>query len=560
MAETAPGCTLGDLLSNDRLGLTLLSERPEVGARVVRGAKLVHGKEPGEIPEDVVLVASTSAADGVEGVDQLRALVALPGSRIIVVWGVPGDIDLLATTHVVLSLATDADPADLIAEIAVLAAGASQSPVGKLTSLQRSLTRALAEPNALQALTARTAKVCNAVVTVLSGTGVARYATGPLPLSRFLPELSRTSSDAQVFAVEGWHGLAVRIADSPTADDKNSWFLAASRRASFPDRYSEAAIYIAASLAETSIRLDVAAQRQERAVRSGVLEQVLAMRFERHDAELTGRVASLGISLEQEARVIALELARRTRTQRDATALDALYLRIDRALAAAGIPNLLSLREDAVIGLVQAPAPAIGRAFVKGGSDRSNFLLGIGRYATDVGHVVDSYHDAQLAVRILRRDGASRTSLSYEDFDFATRLFSNVGLDKMGEWADELLRPVEDQPILLDALSAYFDCRQNIMEAADVLTIHHNSLRYRLSKIESALKLNLRDPSAVSSLFLALTAMSMARGESATRVITPAVRSAETGQARGEGAAGVVLSETPGGLSKQFGAAVGPER
>lgn len=560
MAETAPGCTLGDLLSNDRLGLTLLADRRGARARAVRGAKLVHGKNPGEVPEDIVLVAPSGSPDQMDIKDQLRGLFALPGSRIIVVWGAPADADLPATTHVVLSLPADSDPADLIAEIAVATAAADQTPVGKLTSLQRSLTRALAEPDAMQALTARAAKLCNAVVTVLSGTGVARYSTGPLPLSRFLPEISRTSSDAQLFAVEGWQGLAVRIADSPATDEKNSWFLAASRRDSFPDRHSEAAIYIAAALAETSIRLDVAAQRQERAVRSGVLEQVLAMRFDRHDAELAGRVASLGISLEQEARVIALELTRRARTQRDATALDAVYLRVERALAAEGIPHLLSLRENAIIGLVQASAATIGRAFVKGGPDRTDFLLGIGRDAADVGHVVDSYYDAVLAVRILRRDGASRTSLSYEDFDFATRLFSNVGLDKMGEWADELLGPVEDQPILLDALSAYFECRQNIMEAADVLSIHHNSLRYRLSKIESALKMNLRDPSAVSSLFLALTALSMARGESATRVITPAARVDQTGQPRGAVAAGVVLSETPGGLSKQFGAAVGPER
>jgi hypothetical protein len=43
--------------------------------------------------------------------------------------------------------------------------------------------------------------------------------------------------------------------------------------------------------------------------------------------------------------------------------------------------------------------------------------------------------------------------------------------------------------------------------AADTREIHHNSSRYRLAKVESLLNIRLREPAAVSSVFLALTAL-----------------------------------------------------
>lgn len=565
MTETAPGCTLGDLLANDQLGLTVLADQPGARSRVLRGARLTSAKDSADTADDVVLVLAQRPRDGTEVAAELAGPLGLPGSRVIVAWlpdgGLPGPPALPTGAHVLLGLAAAADPGELIAEIARATVPVDGTPTQRLTSLQRSLTRALADPNPLQALTARTAKLCNAVVIILSSDGTTTHATGPLPLSLLLPEIARTDSESQKFAVQGWYGLAVRIAAGASGGEKNSWLVTASRRASFPDRYSEAAIYIAASLAETSLLIDLAAQQQERAVRSGVLEQLLAMRLERHDAELAGRVASLGISFDHEVRAISLEFAPHTSAARESKELDALYFLVERVLAAERIPHLLTLREGAVIGLAQASVPTIRRAFVKGGPTTAEYLLGVGRDAADTGHVVDSYHDAQLAVRVLRRDDTGHTSLSYEDFDFATRLFSTIGLDRMSEWADELLRPLDDQQILLDALAAYFECQQNIMDAAESLMIHHNSLRYRLAKIESALNLTMRDPSAVSSLFLALTARSMVQAESrAARSITPGTRTGRAGDARGAGAAGAVLSEAPGELSARFGAAIGPER
>jgi sugar diacid utilization regulator len=122
-----------------------------------------------------------------------------------------------------------------------------------------------------------------------------------------------------------------------------------------------------------------------------------------------------------------------------------------------------------------------------------------------------------LAVRTLRRVAPEQWVMAYEDFDFATRLFSDVGLDRMVAWAEEFLAPLADRENLLDGLRSYFEHDQNINLAADDLSLHHNSLRYRLTKVEELLGINLKQPAAVSSLFLALTAIDLTRQPTSLR-------------------------------------------
>ena len=143
--------------------------------------------------------------------------------------------------------------------------------------------------------------------------------------------------------------------------------------------------------------------------------------------------------------------------------------------------------------------------------------MGIGRRVQHVSDVAASYHDAQLAIHTLKRAPSGPRVMTYEDFDFATRLFSDIGIDRMTSWARDFLAPLIDRDPLLDGLVAYFEHSQNMNAAAESLNIHHNSLRYRLSKVEEMLNLNLRDPAALSSLFLALAARDLERVQAAAR-------------------------------------------
>ena len=566
MTTTETGCTLGELLANEQLGLALLTDRPGARARPVSGARLALGQDLDDVPDDLVLVLVERPPTTELLLGTLARIAGTPGSRIIA-FAQPDDLEAgpleeIAGPHILLGLPAASDPAELIGEIGRATALAEEALTRQLTSLQRALAQVLAAPVPLQALTARVAQICNAVVTLVGADGVSEFATGPLPLSLLMPEISGSEDEAQTFAVGGWYGMAVRVNDPAHGRDAPAWLLVAARRDGFPDPYSTAAVFIAASLAETSLQIDLGALRQERAVRSAVLEQALALRAERHDAELAGRIASLGVSFDHEARAVVIELARSSSAARDATTLEGLYESLQRTLDEDDIAHLTVLRENRIVSLAQASPATVRRSIVKATPTPRDFLVGIGRDAADLGHVVDSYHDAQLAIRVLRRDKAVRPSMCYEDFDFATRLFSDVGMDRMSEWANELLRPLEDKRTMLVTLSTYFEHSQNIMEAAEALAVHHNSLRYRLSKIESTLQVSLRDPSAVSSLFLALTTLSMVEAENGTPRggLAPGARPQPAGDAKGAQAAGAVLTEARQGLSAGFGAAVGPER
>lgn len=267
----------------------------------------------------------------------------------------------------------------------------------------------------------------------------------------------------------------------------------------------------------------------------------------------------LGLSFTGEHRVLMLTLLPGQRRQQRAAELEAMFRALDRELALDGVAHLLAARENSIVGLAQVTVPTARRVFTRIGAAQQGFVLGVGRRVGDVGDVAASYHDALLAVRTLRAPGRTATAMSYDEFDFATRLFSDVGLDRMAEWAGEMLRPLADQQILVDGLRLYFEHEMNIIAAAKALRIHHNSLRYRLGRAEELLNISLRDPAAVSSLFLALTATAMV-GPPVVRRPEGAQRERVPGTALPTEAHQGVRIEPDGRLSAGLGAAVGPER
>ncbi|WP_190813042.1 PucR family transcriptional regulator [Saccharopolyspora pogona] len=561
MADVESGVTLGDLFGSDAAAGRLLQPAESNFGRVITRAQLMAGGHVGTVPDSTLLVHVGGAGES-PYLEEIARIFALPGSLVVCLWppDAISDNQLVeaAGEHLVVRAGAGSDPASVIAEFARATRPPDQAMTRRLTALQRSLTQTLAEPEPLKALTHRLAKTCNAVTAVVKANGELEAASGPLPLTRLMSELRDDFGESHILTVNGWHGMCVRIAGE---DSRAGWLIVASRRDAFPEPYATAAAHVAASLAETHIRVDLLARRQDRAVRGALLEQILSLQLERRDTELEGRAAALGISFTDESRVIIVSLLRGQQRSHGVATVEAMYNRLDLELTALGTPHLLALRDGAIVGLVQASGPTIQRIFNKINSSLRGFLLGIGRRTSSIGEAVDSYHDAHLAVRTLRAPGRTGTSMSYEDFDFATRLFSDVGVERMSKWAAEMLQPLAEQQILLDGLRAYFEHEFNIVSAARALKIHHNSLRYRLSRAEDLLGLNLKDPAAVSSLFLALTAMAMASWTQAPRRPDRSDREPRPGPSfasdtdtdfRGE--------QNRGGLTRGLGVAFGPER
>ena len=449
-------------------------------------------------------------------VDVLEPVLSSSPARVVLVSDPGLDVDALASLsvgqHVVVL--TSASAGEVISVIARLTRTMDESVSRRLASLQRTLSQALAEAAPVPALLARLKRLTNATSAVMDRHGAVLHSTGPVPRALLFERISATEADTQSLGIDGWRGIATRIADPALGDQHSGWLVLTSRRADFPDTYATSAAHVAASLIEASQRMTVVARQQERAIRAAVLEQALALRHGRGDNELAARVAGLGITFETEVRVSVAVLSRSPRADQRQQARDSLLDNLFQLLAAAGHPALLTARGNGVTMLVQCSAPALERMLATHRDELPALNVGIGRplsAAEGVEGVADSFHDAQLAARTIRRGAVDQRLMAYEDFDFATRLFADVGLDRMVEWAEDFLRPLADRESLMAGLRAYFESDQNINVAAESLSIHHNSLRYRLAKVEELLTINLKQPSAVSSVFLALTAIELTR-------------------------------------------------
>ncbi|WP_270887975.1 PucR family transcriptional regulator [Pedococcus sp. 5OH_020] len=499
--------SLGVVLTELGPEAKVLVEREDSLALPVAGASIWAGRALAPDPQVILVVAN-----GEEG-DELQALLSrLPDEpqRILVLTSpspLPTpELQRLAGRHTVLEAGGTVDPADVVLAVSRAAGAPAENVTRRLATLQRSLTQALAASEPLPALLGRLRSASNAHVALVDKQGRSLHATGPVPLSLLFEEISRTGADSQMLDVDGWRGVADKIHDPDRPGEYIGWLIVTSRRSDFPDQYSAAAVHVAAALVEACYRMTLVARQQERAIKAAVLEEALALRRVPDDPDLAGRAASFGLNVAEGVRIAILKPLRAAPTARGAPALEATAEDLAQALRDASIPHLLSRRERHLVVAVQCSPAMLKRAVVASPSI-PNTLIGVGRVALSIGEIPLSHGDARLAIRTLQRGPRGPRVLGYEDFDFAMRLFSEVGVERMGVWARDFLRPLVDRPALLEGLSAYFRHSQNMNAAADALSIHHNSLRYRLAKIEELLNVSLREPATFSSLFLASTAL-----------------------------------------------------
>lgn len=513
------------LVTRPTLGVVLTELGPEakllVGpegalSRPVVGASIWTGRAPVSDPQVALVVTWIDRPADLSAL--LEALTDEP-SRILVLTApcpVPArELTKLAGQHVILHAGGTVDPAHVVLDISRAAEVPDESRTRRLATLQRSLTQALSDPEPLPALLARLKSASNASIALVDKRGRAMHSTGPIPLALLFDSVTRTGADSQMLDVEGWTGVADKVHDPDRPSEYIGWLIMASRRSGFPDQYSVAAIHVATALVEACHRMTLVARQQERAIKSATLEEALALRPIPDDPDLAGRIASFGLDLSQGVRMAVLRPLRASPSTRGLPALEAVGEEISQRLSDAAIPHLISRRERHLVLAMQCSPAMLRRAVVAVDSVRE-IQVGVGRIATRVGELPDSHRDARLAMQTLQRQRRGPRMLAYEDFDFAMRLFAEVGIERMNDWASTFLRPIADRPVLLDGLREYFKHSQNMNAAADALNIHHNSLRYRLAKIEEALDLSLRDPGALASLFLATTALEHETGSAGT--------------------------------------------
>lgn len=500
---------LTDLAGELPEGLLMDTAAPESPVALNDAALWVPGATP-ESPGTIIVAPTSTPPTAPETLEVLRTQLASGPPRCWALCGWPANelstLRLGASQHRIIAFEQVDAATQVIAAVTRLTDPPNVTELRRLTTLQRNLSQALDHDAPVAELLRRLGKLTGAVCLVVDAQGRVQESVGSLPLSLFLQQIRRTDAESQQLVVEGWHGLALRVKDVERGDPSSGgWLIVAARRAEFPGVSDVAATHIVATLVESARRMQHSAKQQEEAIRSSIFDEALALAPRPDSPELASRLSALGFDFDAPLRVVALSgvwPASRAASQQ-------LREPFNAALDAAGVPFLTTSREAAELYLVQAGADTVQRIFRMHHGDLDGRIFGIGRPIAEVSAVPDSYADALIAMRVIRAGRHHESHMSFEQFDFATRLFASVGLDNMTKSSRSFLAPLLEREPMLQALRKYFEVAQNTNAAADALGIHHNTLRYRLTKVEELLGVSLNEPAAVASLFLAITSLDL---------------------------------------------------
>jgi len=144
--------------------------------------------------------------------------------------------------------------------------------------------------------------------------------------------------------------------------------------------------------------------------------------------------------------------------------------------------------------------------------------VGIGRPTGPGGGLATAYREAEGALRIgLRINGPS--SATYFGDLGVLRLLAQVGsTEEMESFRAEMLGKLEEYDSrsggeLLKTLEAFFLCHGNLSRTAQHLSLHRNSLLYRIQRIEEIAGHDLEDPETRLSLQVALKVRQLLEAE-----------------------------------------------
>lgn len=384
-----------------------------------------------------------------------------------------------------------------------------EAELRRLMSLQRTYSLAIGRPDAVDELLRRLQKSTGAVCAVVDPQGRVQASTGALPLTVLLEQIRKTDTQSQHIGADGWSGHALRLRDADAPEqDAGGWLVVAARRDGFPDGPGLASMHIVATLVEAAHRIQVSALQQRQAIRAAIFDEALALQSRPESPELVGRMIAVGIDFEAPL-VVVVAATGADAGSRSRLSAARLHEAFKLALEASDVVYLAVSRERSGVYLVQTDSDTVRRLVRVHRATLGELEFGVGREVSVIADIASSYQDGLLALHMIRAQRRDDPVLTFEEFDFATRVFASVGLEGMASAAQEFLAPVLEREPLLQALRRYFERGQNTNAAADALGIHHNTLRYRLTKVEEQLRVSLNEPAAISSVFLALTALDL---------------------------------------------------
>jgi DNA-binding PucR family transcriptional regulator len=486
-----PALTLGDLLDQEDLALTLCTGGEKARSRRVAGAHSIELERPSSWlgPEWVMLSAGVRLRGNQNAQRELIAELDAAGVSAL------GFGTELAFKRIPSALLEEAEKRafpvfevplrtpfrEIVSAINRALLSSDLRAYQRLSSMQLYLVDALRDEAPRQAVVGRLAELLDASVLVLSPAGAVELAAGDAPAELLWPAIGSRPTALHELDVDGWHAVATPVL---TADDEPlAWLIVASRRSQFAHGLTKPVAQAAAPLLAATAHLREAERSQARAVRAALLDELLAPPAGADFNALAARLAAAGFDLTEPARVVLT------------SGLDA------RALEQAVPYGLVG----AGVALARAP-----RAQLRGRLDavleaHPTARAGIGRPVSRIEDVPHSHRDAQLALQRIGFEHDTRL-LDFEDFELGLLLLAEAPPERIQPKIDEWTALLRARPMLWEAIVAYFEHDLDVIAAATALHLHPNSLRYRLARVEKLLGRSLKQPSTIAALYVALLA------------------------------------------------------
>ncbi len=487
--------TLGDLLALEELALGPLTGGTDAGSRRVAGAHSIEIERPTSwlAPEWVMLTAGVRLRGSARAQRELIAELDGAGATAL---GIGLD---LVFKHPPRALLDEAERREfpvftvplrtpfreIVTQINRALLSAEMRTYQRLSSMQLYLVDALREADPRAVLVERLAELLDAAVLVLSPAGAVRLAAGDAPADALWAVIGARPIALHEFEVGGRPAVAAPVLGDHA--EAREWLVVVARSVGSLGGLAKPAVQAAAPLLAATARLAQTEQSQSRAIGSALLDGLLSANG--NLPELAARAEGFGIDLAIPARVV---VARGLDGESFQGCLDAL-----------GGAHLVGRRDGDLVALVQCREgelrDGLGRLAGPGAA------IGLGRPVHQPTAVPDSHRDARLAVGRIELGSATRL-LAFEEFELGLLLLSEAPAQRIGPKVHSWTGPLREQPMLWDAVVAYFEADLDVARAAQTLHLHPNSLRYRLTRVEKLLGRSLKQPSTIAALYIAMLA------------------------------------------------------
>lgn len=507
--------TLGELVSEERFGLELVTSRDDVSDIPIYGAHAIEAPNPvAWLAEGWLMLTAGRRLRGRS--DQQRQLVRELAAGKIAAMGFAVDIlfsDVPAVMRdaadeeglPILTVPYDVPFRELVAFIIQANANAELHALKRAFAIQRHLMTSIEESDPQGAIVRRLSSWLDMdVVLIDDGSDPAERVSGGPDIEQLRSHLPQRHGVVSQCAVGRWRGVAARVGGGGRTD---TWIAVGGTR-DFSVEHMKASIEAAVGVLNMVSHAQQASVRYDNAVRADLLREMIEANVSLSDPAYGSRLVLSGWPAGLSGRLLLISP---TSGDVDAEAMrSSMADHMDRE----GYACISFVGDEGLVMLCSNTAcegDAVDRLadLLPGGVE--GVRIGVSRVleGADSTTLGTALADARLAIQELLLSPGATGVKRFEDLGLLSRVIAAAGLENIREPSVELLGPIRARPRLFETLKTYFESNMSVTKTSQSLFLHPNSLRYRLRQIEELADCDLRDPGAVAQLQFALRALAL---------------------------------------------------